>query len=252
MQNQESRERPAYPVGAAGNALRTVQLLHEREELRVVDVAEQLGIARSTAHRVLAMLVFHGFAQQDGNKVYRPGPALRAIRGSRALPPDLIATARPHLQRLTDTVHETSHLMVLEGSGARFLDGVEGPQVLRVSYRTGTVLPAHVTSGGKALLAGLPPEQVAALYPRGLPGHSAESVERLRAELAVIRRLGYAYNLQESESGVNAVGACVRDGAGRALAAVAVAAPASRCRKTRLTELAPTVLDAARSIGREL
>lgn len=43
--------------------------------------------------------------------------------------------------------------MVSEDSGARFLDGIEGPPALRVSYRTGTVLPAHVASGGKALLA---------------------------------------------------------------------------------------------------
>ncbi|MDX3611667.1 MULTISPECIES: helix-turn-helix domain-containing protein [Streptomyces] len=71
-------------MSAAGNALRAVQLLHERDELRVMDVAGELGVARSTAHRILAMLVFHfhGFAEQDRHKVYRPGPALQATRGS--------------------------------------------------------------------------------------------------------------------------------------------------------------------------
>ena len=152
-------------------------------------------------------------------------------------------------------VRETTHLMVLEGNGTRFLDGVEGPQALRVGYRTGALLPAHVTSGGKALLAELPPERLRALYPNGLPGEGAkapEDVERLVAELTAIRRAGWALNLQESERGVNAVGVCVRDHTGTAVAAVAVAAPSARCPKGRLTELARPLLSMARAIGEEL
>ncbi len=258
MQNSSGQDpqSPSYPVSAAGNALRAVRLLHERDELRVMDVADQLGVARSTAHRILAMLVFEGFAEQDRHKTYRPGPALRAIRGSQAgPPPDLATLAHPHLQRLAETVRETTHLMVLEGNGARFVDGVEGPQALRVSYRTGTLLPAHVTSGGKALLAELAPDRLRALYPNGLPGSgpkAPEGLDRLVAELTAARRQGFAYNLQESERGVNAVGACVRDRTGAAVAAVAVAAPSSRCPRTRLMGLAQPLLTAVRDISREL
>ncbi|MFE8958627.1 IclR family transcriptional regulator [Streptomyces iakyrus] len=243
-------------MSAAGNALRVVRLLHEHDELRVLEVAARLGVARSTAHRVLAMLVFEGFAEQDRHKIYRPGPALRAIRGSRAAPPpDLITLARPHLERLADTVRETTHLAVLGGNATRFLDGVEGPQALRVGHRTGALLPAHVTSGGKALLAELPPERLRALYPNGLPGGgpmALEDVQRLAAGLTAIRRTGWALNLQESERGVNAVGACVRDRTGTAVAAVAVAAPSARCPKGRLNRLASPLLLVARDLGQEL
>ncbi|MER7685759.1 helix-turn-helix domain-containing protein [Streptomyces sp. NPDC097610] len=69
-------------MSAAGNALRGVRLLHELDELRVTGVAERLGVVRSTAHRVLAMLVAEGFAVQDRHKVHRPGPTLQAIRGT--------------------------------------------------------------------------------------------------------------------------------------------------------------------------
>ncbi|KUN30286.1 IclR family transcriptional regulator [Streptomyces antibioticus] len=242
-------------MSAAGNALRVVRLLHERDELRVMDVADQLGVARSTAHRILAMLVFEEFAVQDRHKVYRPGPALMAIRGGQAAPPpDLITIARPHLERLANTVSETTHLMVLEGNGARFLDGVEGPQALRVSYRTGTLLPAHVTSGGKALLAALPADRLRALYPNGLPGGGdpTKDVERLVTELVAVRRDGHAINLQESERGVHAIGACVRDRSGTAVAAVAVAAPSVRCTRARLTELSRPLLAAVQDIGQGL
>ncbi|WP_327742965.1 IclR family transcriptional regulator [Streptomyces europaeiscabiei] len=247
---------PSYPVSAAGNALRVVRLLHELDELRVMDVADRLGVARSTAHRILAMLVFEGFAAQDRHKVYRPGPALQAIRGSQAAPPpDLITIAHPHLQRLADAVRETTHLMVLDGNGARFLDGVEGPQALRVSYRTGTLLPAHVTSGGKAMLAALPADRLRALYPNGLPGEGSDAsgdVERLFNELVAVRRDGYAINLQESERGVHAVGACVRDRTGTAVAAVAVAAPSVRCTRASLAALSRPLLAAVQDIGQGL
>jgi DNA-binding IclR family transcriptional regulator len=258
MQNSSGTDpqSPSYPVSAAGNALRAVRLLHECDELRVVDVADRLGVARSTAHRILAMLVFEGFAEQDRHKIYRPGPTLREIRGSQVgPPPDLATIAHPHLQRLADAVRETTHLMVLEGNGTRFLDGVEGPQALRVSYRTGSLLPAHVTSGGKALLAELTPDRLHALYPNGLPGSGTkapEGFDHLVAELVTVRRHGFAYNLQESERGVNAVGACVRDRTGAAVAAVAVAAPSSRRPQSRLMELAHPLLTAVRDISREL
>ena len=257
MENSPARAvGPSYPVSAAGNALRVVRLLHELDELRVMDVADRLGVARSTAHRVLAMLVFEGFAVQDRHKVYRPGPALQAIRGSQAAPPpDLITIAHPHLQRLADAVRETIHLMVLEGNGSRFLDGVEGSQALRVSYRTGTLLPAHVTSGGKALLAALPADRLRALYPNGLPEEGTKApkdFESLMNELVSVRRHGYAINLQESERGVHAVGACVRDRTDAAVAAVVVAAPSVRCTRARLAELSEPLLATARDIGQGL
>ena len=80
----------------------------------------------------------------------------------------------------------------------------------------------------------------------------AEDFERLVAELATVRRTGYAYNLQESERGVSAVGTCVHDRTGAAVAAIAVAAPSTRCPRAQLVELAQPLLTAAREISRGL
>jgi DNA-binding IclR family transcriptional regulator len=246
---------PAYPVGAADTVLRALLLLNEAGELRLSDAAARLGVAKSTAHRMLAMLMLHGLAEQDGRRIYRPGPALCRIGGSSGPPPDLITAAHPVLRRLAATLRETTHLMVLEGNGVRFVDGVEGPQTLRVGPRTGMLLPAHATSGGKALLAELPQDQLAALYPHGLPrGDTAALTDyaQLCRELAVTRRRGYGSNIEESEHGVSAVGAVVRVGGGRAVAAIAAAAPTSRCRQSRLRELASHVIGAANSVSAAL
>jgi DNA-binding IclR family transcriptional regulator len=243
---------PAYPIAAVDNALRTLTLLRERGELRVAEVAEHLHVAPSTAHRLLAMLRFHGFAVQDGRKLYRPGPQLRSMCGDATATAAVLDVARPYLEELAQRVEETVHLMVLEGNGVRFIAGVDGPKALRVGSRIGMLLPAHTTSGGKALLAELTAEQLHALYPRGLPrGETAAATDyaQLRRELAVARRQGYALNMEESEPGVSAVGACIRDRAGLPVAAVAIAAPASRSPRRRLVALAGHVVAMTRHIS---
>lgn len=244
------RNKPWYPIESADNALRLLLLLAERQRLRVSDAADYLGVARSTAHRLLRALSYREFAVQDARKAYRPGPAFERLRRPGPSNQDLRELLRPSLERLHRELGETCHLMVLEGNGARFLDCVECAHVLRVGSRVGMLLPAHCISGGKALLAELPVEQLEALYPRDLPsspGGAPVARAALRHQLAAVRRRGYATNLEESERGIHAVGACVRDRSGRAVAALAVAAPTARCPRSRLPELAAVVRRVAES-----
>ncbi|MFF7870754.1 IclR family transcriptional regulator C-terminal domain-containing protein [Streptomyces qaidamensis] len=136
---------------------------------------------------------------------------------------------------------------------------MEGPQALRVSHRTDALLPAHVTSGGKPLLAELPPERLRTLYPNGLPRGGSEAsgnVQRLAAELTTIRRTGWALNLQESERGVNAVGACAaiaRYGRGRRRGTVrplseGPAEPTGRCGVAEEGVVDPHRVEAGRAV----
>lgn len=229
---------PADRLGSVDRALRLLVLLQRRESVRVTEAAEELGVAASTAHRLLTMLRAHDFAVQDGSRVYRPGPALAAIAPATSRDALLTTAAHPHLRDLARGTGETVHLMVLEGSGTRFVDGVEGSFALRVASRIGLILPAHVTSGGKVLLAELSREQLGELYPRGLPltqDAAGPKVDVLTRELTAVRRRGYAVNIEESEQGVNAIGTAVRDRAGRAIAAVVVAAPSLRVPRRSLT-----------------
>lgn len=249
------KKEPAYPVGAVGNALRLLLLLTEHGELRVTEAADSLKVAPSTAHRLLAMLVHHGFATQDARRVYLPGPQLCRMTAAGDPPPDLVTAVRPRLEQLSRSLGETIHLIVLEGSGARFLDGVESSHRRRVGSRIGLLLPAHVTAGGKAQLAELPEDELHALYWRGVPGTNWASpvgYQTLRRELAAIRRRGYATNREESRQGISAVGTCIRDRAGRVVGSIAVASPTSRCPQLRLAELAEAIIPVAERIGQTL
>ena len=243
------KNKPPYAIESVDNALRILQALRDSGQVRVSDVAAELGIARSTAHRLLAMLVYRDFAVQAEDRSYRPGPALTAepLHGEPAQ--RLRQVMRPHMEALCDQVAETINLVVRLGTQTRFLHTVESAQVLRVGDRQGTVLPAWKTSGGKALLAELPDAQLTTLLrgANGRPPEGMTAAERrsLVVELRLVRDQGYAENIEESESGVCAIGLCVRDMAGDPVAALSVSAPSVRYTPERsrvfLKELRMTV-----------
>jgi IclR family acetate operon transcriptional repressor len=242
MQN-ETEKVPNYPIGSVHNALRLLLMFRDDPLIRVSEASSALGVAPSTAHRLLAMLEYHGFVQQDpATRGYRSGPAVIDIglKAVRAI--DVRSHLLPYMVRLCDEVDETVQLMVLEGSDCLFLEAVEGRQVVRTSSRVGIRLPAHTVSGGKALLAELPLDRFRELYPSSrLEGRTPRSIRTraaLEAELARVRDLGFAVNLGESEPDVGAVGVAVRDALGHPRAALAVSAPLARVQGQRVPELA--------------
>jgi DNA-binding IclR family transcriptional regulator len=223
---------PAYLISSVDHALQVLLLLRERRELRVRDVANELGVAHSTAHRILSTLVWRGFGIQDrGSKTYRAGRVLAEIALASIKELDVRRKARSHMERLSRLLHETVNLIALEDDGCRFIDGVEGDQLVRVSARTGTLLPAYAISGGKVLLAALPKGRLRELYPNGLRKLTPNTVSDFRGlerELALIRKRGYALNVEESQVGLWAVAVPILDRAGHTIAALAVSTPASR------------------------
>ncbi|MFD1210892.1 IclR family transcriptional regulator [Arthrobacter sp. GCM10027362] len=237
MQNPKiQRQRPTYAVEAVDNALQLLQLLRDLGGIRLKDAAAELGVAPSTAHRLLAMLVYRGFAVQDESKRYLPGPSLGAAPAGISWTAQLRTIAQPHLELLAMRLDETVNLMIRVGTQVRFLSTVEGTGLLRVGDRRGTVLPARSASGGKTILAELPPSVLAQLYRSrsaenagdALPeGEFAAFLEELRR----VRNNSFAANFEGTEEGISALGVAIRNGAGRVLGALSVATPATRFRK---------------------
>src|SRR4051812_14464260 len=179
--------KPAHPISSVENALRLLVILRDREEIRVSEASTELGVARSTAHRLLAMLHSYGLVEQLPNRAYRVGPVLAEIGLSALRQIDVRAHIRPFLEQLVAELGETAHLIVREGINCRFAESVEGTHALRTTARVGISYPVHMTSGGKALLAELSEAELLELFPdEQLPGHFGTR-DALFAELEDVR-----------------------------------------------------------------
>ncbi|MHA6781216.1 IclR family transcriptional regulator [Pseudonocardia saturnea] len=247
-----SNSAPPPPSTSVDNALWLLELIGQRQALRVAEAADLLGVARSTAHRLLTALRRRGFVMQDRpNGAYRPGPALVEIGLAAVSRIDIRRVARPVLEEVRELTQETVSLAVLEGTAIRFVDCAEGPRSVRVGNRTGVVRPAHASAVGKAILAGLSDAEVLRRYPdEQLPAATTDAAltgrPALLLELAAIRAQGYALNWEESADGVCAVAVALRDTVGQPLAALGVAAPSSRMGDAEaIRAFAPAVLRGA-------
>ena len=227
MQNTK----PAYGIDSVDHALHLAAILQQEGPMRVTDVAERLGVARSTAHRLLAMLVYRNFAEQGQDRRYRPGPVLRS-RATLAPVAGLRRAALPHLAELAELTEETINLVIVTEAMARFVATVESSHILRVGNREGRVLPAHLASGGKAVLATRPESEIRDLY--SLNGSPVVDLDALLKDLRRVRRDGFALNNQGTESGLIAIGMALSGNALAAPAAVSIAMPIQRYRRDRL------------------
>ena len=258
MQNSiDTEQKPQYPVESVDRALRLLLMFREHQEIRLSSARDELKVSQSTAHRLMAMLVYHGFATQNpATRVYRAGPALFEIGLAVVSNLDIRAAARPVLESLAATTGETVHLGLLEGNEVRFIDVVESGLALRVSGRVGRRLPAHATSLGKAMLAAMTDDQVRALYPReALPAVTGRTMTRradLLAELERIRARGYASNSEESEEGVSSTGVAIVHPARGVLGAITIAVPLSRMTGQKEERHAALLAEASRSVTAQL
>jgi DNA-binding MarR family transcriptional regulator len=165
-----AKTRPAYAIDSVDHALRLAAMLQLEGALTVSDAADRLGVARSTAHRVLAMLVYRDFAVQGSDRRYHAGPVLELATHSRSLTARLRTVALPHLEGLVAVLGESANLIIRTGDRVRFIASAESTQALRVEQREGMVFPAHLVSGGLVLLAEASEAEVSALYAGGVAG----------------------------------------------------------------------------------
>jgi IclR family acetate operon transcriptional repressor len=229
------QKRPTYSIEAVDNALQLLQLLRDGGTLRLKDAAGELGVAPSTAHRLLAMLVYRGFAVQDETRRYVPGPAMGVGPAGLSWTRLLRSLAQPHMELLSAQLNETVNLMVRVGTKVRFLASVEGSNVLRVGDRQGTVLPANKTSGGKAILAELGPPMIQQLFRSNNAEISGDTIPEedfpaFLRELDSVRGNGFAANFEGTEDGVSALGMALHNRHGNVVGAISVATPATRFR----------------------
>lgn len=228
-------ERSAEDTGGAGiqviaRAADILRALRQAEgALSQAEVAERVGLARSTVHRLLNALEDEGLVESGGPRGrYRLGPEVGRLADTARR--GLIASIHPLLEELSHDVSETVDLSILDRDRATFVDQVVAPHRLRAVSSVGEAFLLHCTANGKAFMAGMSAQDLARATAGKLPRltpHTITDAASLLEELDQVRAEGVAYDREENSEGICAVGMVLRGLSGAALA-VSVPLPAQR------------------------
>lgn len=243
-------------VQSVDRAVAILDLLAERSEAGVTEIADAIGVHKSTASRLLASLEAGRLVEQTTHRgSFRLGFGLMRLAAPVSGRMDVTREGLPVLEALAAEVGETVNLAVLRGTDVVNLEQVRGPATITTVNWVGQPTPLHATSSGKVLLAAFAPDDLAAFLARPLPRFTPQTITEapaLERELARVREQGYATTTEELEQGLDAVAAPVRDAGGRVVAAISVSGPVYRFDAARMAEVAPAVVAAAADLSRRL
>jgi IclR family KDG regulon transcriptional repressor len=237
-------------IQSLARGLKIMELMAASAEgVGVTELADQLGIDKSSVSRLVQTLANYGFAEQDStSRRYRLGPQVVRLSRSLLTRMPLRDEAKPFLRELVDRTGECAHLAILAQDQALYIDQVESPASLRVTTGVGTLAPLHCTALGKCLLAfgnhlALPDD-----LPRFTP-RTITDLDTLRAHLEQTRRQGYAVDDEEYDYGVRCVAAPVRDYRGKVIGAIGISGPAGRMSLDRISEYARIVMEVSEGLS---
>ena len=223
------------------------------KELGPAELAVRVGLHRSTIHRLLKVLEEHRFVKRNSLGKYDLGLKLFELGTQSVSRFNLPRRAGPFLKQVVSETGETAHLCIFSNMRMLSIAAAEASWVPRAIGHRGDL---HASAAGKALLAFLPLHAQEDLISRlALPKHTRNTIDtvgRLKAELARVRRLGFSLNDEEVQDGVRCVAAPIFDYKGRAIATLSVAGPVFRMTRRRLPKLARIVRSAAEALSTEL
>ncbi|MDF2733695.1 MAG: IclR family transcriptional regulator [Chloroflexota bacterium] len=222
--------------------------------LGVTEVADRAGLPKSTAARVLATLVGEGAVEQvPGDTSYRLGPRLITLAGGFSLTRSLAAIARSTLVELAQASGEAAGLGMPDGDLVHYIDQVDTVQPVLVRDWTGARVPLHAVSSGQVLLAFRTPAAIERYLERPMEGFTARTLtepDAVRERLREVRRHGYAWAMDEFETGISSIAAPIADASGEVIAAVHVHGPSYRFPASGTqADVAQVVLSAAAQIA---
>ncbi|MEU6680533.1 IclR family transcriptional regulator [Streptomyces sp. NPDC046925] len=243
-------------VQSVDRAVSVLEILARLGEAGVTEIADELGVHKSTAFRLLGVLENRGLVGQakDRGKYFLGAGVLR-LAGAAAVRLDISQEGGPVCRDLADELGETVNIAILDDDAAVNIMQARGPASVTAQNWLGRRTPLHATSSGKILLAHLPTTLREGLIARTLPRlteHTVTGTVALRGDLEAVVEQGYAIAVEELEVGLAAVAAPVRAHDGKVIGALSASGPVYRLTDDRLTELAKRTVAAAVELSRRM
>lgn len=244
-------------LSSVANSIRLLSSFSgDEDELAITTLAQRLGLAKSTVHRLASTLTSAGFLEQNRDTGrYRLGVALFELGALVRRRMDVANVARPHLRELLEKTGETVQLGIVDHYSVLYVYEMESRRAIRMAAAVGARAPLHCTAVGKVLLAFQPADYIRETLERGLTAFTEKTVARRDAVLELlddVRMRDYAIDDEESEIGLRAIAAPVRNQNGQVIAALGVAAPVQRMNKKVMQTSVPTVMSIAQAVSTRL
>jgi IclR family acetate operon transcriptional repressor len=244
-------------VQALDRGLNLMRVLSKEAASTLTDLALQVGMPPSTAHRILATLQSQGFVELDqstqqwsiGIEAFRVGSAYLGRT-------NLVEAARATMRELTEQTGETANLAVANQGDVVFISQVESRHPIRAFFQPGTRGFMHASGIGKVLLANLERSEVEnILQKKGCPHFTDKTITSpsdLFIDLDNIRERGWSYDDEESHDGMRCVAGPIFNSFGEVVAGVSVSGPSARLSDSVIPEIGPKVKRAAAEITQHI
>jgi IclR family KDG regulon transcriptional repressor len=247
--------RKSNTLQSVENGLRLVKLLAmDSPVLGTTEIAQTLGLNKSTTSRLLTDLISEGFIEKKGRK-YTLGLAVLSLSGVIVSNLEIHREALETLKSLVNIVDETVHLCVLEGSSVTYIHKIDCKQPVRLLSHIGKKNPASCTSSGKVMLAYESPKVLDKVIEDGLPHMGPNSIteqDQFRKEIRHVKSLGYAVCIDEMHEDVISVAAPVFNYSNAIVAAVSIAGPRQRMEKQPINHYIEHVVNAGKEVSYRL
>lgn len=256
FEDAKRERRTIQSVGRALDILEALSVAHG--EMKLNEIAKAVGLNISTCHHLLATLAARGYVDHSPReRTYCLGNKILELSHARSRQLDLVHAAMPELRRLNADTRESVHLAVMQGANLTTLTKLDSPQPVRVGTdATGKTNAAHATATGKAILAWLPePEIARVIAEKGFTRFTDKTIASLSdliEELRLVRRKGYALDMEEFQPEVVCVGCAIRDHTGAVIGAISCSMPAMRASDDHMKLVTDRVIDCANGLSTKL
>src|SRR5271165_4801428 len=223
-----------------------------RDGRSIVEIALSTGLSRAAIRRVLLTLELLGYVERS-RQVFRLRTQVLRLGFSFLSSSSVVEAARPVLEHITEQLHESSSMSMLDGGEIVYVARSAASRVLAAGLSVGSRLPAYCTSMGRVLLAALPEKELAAylrnLKPRAYTPKTLTRVPQIKKAILEVRANGYALVDEELEAGLRSIAIPVSTRSNRVVAAINVGTHVSRVdRATLIGHCLPVLQDGARAL----
>ncbi|MFC6767674.1 IclR family transcriptional regulator [Natrinema soli] len=232
-------------VKATRTTFEIIETLAEADGGQITEIADELGLAKSTIHRHLATLEDLEYVVKDGDR-YRIGFRFLELGEGTKKRTDTYQMASQKVKKIAEQTAERAQFVVEEHGKAVYVFGETGEHAVQTDSVIGKYRPLQSMAAGKAILAYLPEERVEEIIQQhGLPSLTENTItdeDELYEELEEIRERGYSINDQETIPGLRAIGVPIECPDGGVFGALSVSGPTHRVQGDRLEETIPNIL----------